>query len=364
MMLRSSIAAPVARILGESGKAQPRSSKSNNIIFHAWVTDFMSPSQFARFSNGEVIDCTDAFYKAQEAAVTVWIAPGSYGLSGLRLLDGRSLVGVSENSVHLHQMTPDKPVIDCRSDEHTGQLSGIHVSGVTLRGHPNATAALFMVAAYQHYAVWRCSFQYVARNSFRALEIQGADAANVFYSRFDVTSEGTQDTAALVNGGTYNSFRLFLTKCSSLAMDDSSANAYIRAITENCMIFRGQNNRIWPTIEELPTGAAAKVGIEDRGYGNTFENPTVIVSTEGVLDYAFKPFSNSIFVNPQIIGKQAAVLHPFDRGIGEGFTVIGGRSQAKNVVEKTYDNSSKENLFESITFIGESTGIKSAVKSD
>lgn len=322
------------------------------------VTDFLSPMQLEQVKSGRLTDCTAAFSQAQQAAALVRIPPGRYGLANLRLHDGITLTGVGSNTVRIDQLSSTLPAIACVSDEASGQLSGITLERVTVHGHPHATVAAVLVAAYKQYAVWRSRIEFVARNTFRALEIQGADAANVFHCHFEVTSEGTSDTAVLVNGGTYNTIRVFVTKCYSWGIQDSSANSEIRAIAENCMIFRGQNNRIFATLEEIPYKPASDAGIEDKGFGNTFDNPTVIMSTDGKLEYGFRPFSNSVFINPQIIGKKGAVRHPFSLGIAEPMTIIGGRSEAAQFIEDTYDGSSERGASKLVTMLGGSTGIR------
>jgi hypothetical protein len=321
------------------------------------VTDFLSPAQLEQVRAGGLIDCTEAFARAQLTATVIRIPPGRYGLANLRLHNGITLVGAATNAVRIDQLSAALPAIACVSDEASGQLSGVIVEKITVYGHPSATVAAVLIAAYKQYAVWRSRIEIVAHNTFRALEVQGADAANVFYCQFEVISEGTRDIAILVNGGTYNSIRAFVTKCRSWAIDDSSANAEIRAIGENCMIFRGQNNKIFATLEEIPFNPASDVGVEDKGFGNTFDNPTVIMSTDGKLIYGFKPFSNSVFINPQIIGKKGAVKYPFALGIGEQFTIIGGRSQSSGYIEDVYDNSSDKAAEKMVIIIGGSTGL-------
>lgn len=321
------------------------------------VTDFLSPEQWAQVRAGRPTDCTLAFTDAQRAAPVIWVPPGRYGLTNLRLRDGVSLLGAGSNVVRIDQAAADQPAIACLSDEASGQLSAIVVNGMTIHGHPQASVTAVLVAAYKQYAIWRSKFEYVARNTFRALEIQGADAANVFHCHFHVTSEGTRDTAVVVNGGTYNTLAIFATQCRTWAIDDSSANSEIRAIGENCMIFRGQNNRIRPTLEEIPYTPASDTGIEDKGFGNTFETPTIIMSQLNKLKYGFKPFSNSVFINPQIIGLKDAVIHPFALGIAESLTIIGGRSQARHPIEETYNGTSDRSARELVTMIGGSTGL-------
>lgn len=316
------------------------------------VTDFMTAAQVASSRSGSMVDCTEAFERAQQTSQNIWIPPGRYGLADLRLKNGVSLLGAGPEAVRIDQVAADRPCIDCVSDAETGQLAGINFAGASLHGHPRASVAVLRVAAGGAFAVWRSAFDYFAKDCFRALEIEGHDAANVFRCTFNVTAVGTRDIGVLITGGVYNDLNLFVSQCDSWAVDDSSTSSSIRAIAENCMIFRGQNNQIWATLEEIPRGPANDVGIEDRGHGNLYFTPTVILTTTAKLAYAFRPFSHTTFLNPQIIGEPKAIGQPFAPNIDAPFTVIGGRNGTHRGIGTAFDGHNAERNASLVNLVG------------
>ncbi|WP_375426902.1 hypothetical protein [uncultured Sphingomonas sp.] len=317
------------------------------------IRDFLDGAQRAAAATAQPLDCTAAFTRALASGSQVFVDPGRYALDALRLPNGSRLIG-APGSV-LHQASPTRPAIACISDVASGQLADLLIEGVTMVGHPKATAPLLLLEARGGFAIWRSRFRYFARDSFRALEIQASDANNVFECEIEVVSEGTRDTAVLVRGGVYNRYHLFLTQTTGWALDDASGGSAIRVVAENSVIFRGQINQITAQVEGIASPkAASEAAIIDRGFGNTFiaAGVNIPIKDAGKLRYAFQAFQRSIFINPQIIGA-GAPPHPFGPTSNLPFTVIGGRSGSRYPVDATFDGSDPDHDPRNITFVGD-----------
>jgi hypothetical protein len=318
------------------------------------VWRFLSETQIVRCRAGELVDCTAAFEAAQVAAPSVLVPPGTYGLAGLRITSGRSIIGFGEEATILAQLDPTLPAIDCRSDEQVGQLIGVELLNFTVRGHPRAQRSAVLVAAYGTWAVLRSRFSFYAKNTLTALEVQGADAANVYRCQFQVVSENTRGRAVFLNGGGYNSFDLFLTQCGDWALDMGSSGSSVRVVSDNCIIINGQNNLVWAQVEEIHSvRAPSQTAIADRGYGNTFFTPCVNISPSSAakLTFAFKAFHRTIFLNPQIIGSKT-LPHPFEPS-SQPFSVFGGRATTLNKMEAIFNGHADDRMLSRITFVGD-----------
>lgn len=325
----------------------------------AWVSvaTFLSPSQRAAAAAGKTVDCTDAFIAAFAQRSHVWVPPGRYGVSTIRLRSGEALIGSGNEATVIEQLIADQPAITCIADASTGQIAGVTLAGIHVAGHAKATGCAVRVAGHGPYAVWRSSFQFFASHTYTALEI-GIDNTNVFRCDFDVVSENTRGTAVVVRGGVYNRYRYFLTQTAGMALEDHSGSSEIEAITESCMIFHGQINRVWATIEALVAlPVPSQILIEDRGFQNRFYSPTVNLRAEdrGKCIYAFAPFAGSIFDDPQILGRDT-VEHPFAPS-PYGFTVTAGRSEAAQPIEAVYDGREPARNLRNVAFVGINQGL-------
>ena len=304
-----------------------------------------------------VVDATAAFTSAQGTGdVQVFIPPGTYKLNGLRILDGVSLVGAGKSAVRIDQAVAGTPAINCTSDASVGQLKNLELSGFTVYGATSATVAAVLVAAAGAFAIWNSTFEFSAKNTFRALEIQASAANNVFQSKFTVQSEGTTSTAVLANGGVYNLFDLFLTQCASFALvETGSFNCtYIRLVTDNCWTSSGQNTVfIGPSVEEIHSAVAPSATVIGlSGFNQTLILPTVILNAANALKVTtvLAPFSGTNLINPRFL---CAVTNPFS-GNSLNWTLIGpGQSNCTNKVEVVYDGTLDTKNLRNITFVGD-----------
>ena len=303
-----------------------------------------------------VVDATSAFTSAQGTGnVFVYIPSGTYKLNGLRILNGVSLVGAGKSAVRIDQAVAGTPAIDCTSDVSVGQLKNVNLSGFTVYGATSATVAAVLVAAYGAYAIWNSTFDFSAKDTYRALEIQAATANNVFQSKFTVQSEGTSSTAVLANGGVYNLFDLFLTQCASYALSDSGFNCtYVRLATDNCWTSSGQNTVfINPTVEEIHSAIApSSTVIGLSGFNQTLINPTVILNAANALKVStvFAPFAGTNLTEPRFL---CAVTDPFAAST-QIWTLIGpGQNECTNKIEVVYDGSLDTKNLRNVTFVGD-----------
>lgn len=321
------------------------------------VATFLSEAQRAAVYSGRTVDCTDAFVAAFVKGQHVWVPPGRYGVATIRLRSGEALIGAGSEATIIEQMVADQPAITCIADASTGQIAGVVLAGVHVTGHLKASCSAVRIAGLESYAVWRSSFQFFASQTYTALEI-GIDNTNVFRCDFDVVSENSRGTAVVVRGGVYNRYRYFLTQTMGMALEDHSGSSEIDAIAESCMVFHGQINRIWATIEAfVASPVPSRTVIEDRGFHNRFYSPTVNLRAQdkGKCTYAFAPFSGSIFDDPQIIGRDT-IEHPFAPS-PYGFTINGGRSEAAQSIEATYDGRDAAHNLRNVTLAGANQGL-------
>lgn len=316
------------------------------------VDGFLSPAQRAAALTDTPVDCTDAFVRALAANRSLTVGPGRYLLNALRLPNGARLAGAPGATIG--QARADRPAIHCLSDPSSGQLADIEVTGFRAVGHPQARSPVLLVEARGAFAIWRSRFELVVEKSFRALQIEAADANNIFECTFEIRSEETSDIAVLVHGGVYNRFHLFLTRARMRALDDGSNGSSIRVVADNSIVIRGQTNQVMAVVEAIASPRVADDAlITDRGFGNIFIGPQVNVLSgdKGKVRYAFAAFERTVFVSPQIIGD--GVPHPFAPTSNLPFTVIGGRSGAPNKIEATFNGADPDHDLRNITFVGD-----------
>lgn len=304
-------------------------------------------------------DATTAFTNAQTASKNVYIPPGTYLLNGLRIQNGVNLIGAGKSAVRINQSVAGTPAINCTSDVSTGQLKNIVLSGFTVYGATSASVAAVLVAAYGAYAIWSSTFDFFASNTFRALEIQGNDASNVFWCEFKITSENTSDVAVIGNGGVYNKFSLFLTQCyKSAYVGNQSAAIFNHLVTEGPITVSDQNSTFNNcTVENMPQFVGTtSYAIQDSGFNNVWNTPLVILSTVSAAKITvavFKPFFGTIIKAPRFLMAGTAVANPFGTN-ANSWTIIGpGQNGCTNKIETVYDGSVDIKNLRNVTFVGD-----------
>lgn len=304
-----------------------------------------------------VADSTTAFTNAQGSGdVLVYIPPGTYKLNGLRIRNGVSLVGANKRAVLLYQAVAGTPAINCTSDASVGQLKNINLSGFTVVGAPSATVTAVLVAADGVYAVWNSTFDFSAQDTFRAIEVQAVTSNNVFQSKFTVQSETTSGTAAVINGGVYNLFDLFLTNCASYSLvETSSFNCtFNRFAADNCFTSSGQNPVfINATVEEIHSAVAPSSTVVNlNGFNQTLINLTVILNNVNAakVTTVLTPFFGTSLIEPRFL---CAVANPFAES-NQTWTIVGpGQSNCTNKIEVIYDGTTSVKNLRNVTFVGD-----------
>ena len=321
------------------------------------LQEFVSVLDFGADPTG-LTDSTTAFTNAQLASKNVYIPPGTYLIDNLRIQNKVNLIGAGKEVSVLKQGSTGNPAINCLSNITTGQLISLNLSNFGVEGKTGATVAAVLVAAYGAYAIYRSNFDFIVQNSYRALEVQGASANNVFNCSFKLNSVTTTNTAVLLNGGVYNLFDFFLVGCQNgRALSEAGfQNTFIRLVSDGQIASSGQDTVfINPTIEEwagtsLPTEAAFVLS----GFNQNLINPTLILNTanSAKVGYAFQPFSQTIFNAPRILVDGAVLLNPFTENTNI-FTIIGpGQNTCNNTMETIYNNADNARDLRKVNFVG------------
>lgn len=309
-----------------------------------------------------VSDSTAAFVSAQAASKNVFAPPGTYLLDNLRIQDRVQIIGAGYENTIFKQANAGRPAINCLSDVTTGQLSSLNLKNFKVEGATSATVSAVLVAAFGVYAVWKSNFDFVGSLTYRALEVQAADANNVFRCSFKITSQDTTNTAVLVNGGTYNSFDLFLTNCASGKALNFVGQAcfFERCVADGQLFFAGNQTVINnATVEEWPGSDVLSetypAAIVSNGFTDTFINPLIILNAASAakVSYAFRPFDNTIYINPKIIASTLA--NPFMADNSEKFLIMGpGESNTVNKMNTVFvDTASTTTTLRRVSFIGD-----------
>jgi len=328
----------------------------------AWVRDYSGPVNVLWFGADVTgsSDSTTAFTISKVVSPYLEIPAGTFILDDYRLTNGETWKTAGYAETRIQQGSTGNPAINCTSDITVGQLSGISLTGFTVLGKAAATVTAVLVAADGIYAVWRCVFDFVATNTFRALEIQGPDASNVFTSSFKVNSNGTSDDAVLINGAVYNDYELFLTQCSTYALNSSQTSARFNQLTTGGPIRVTDQNSIFisPTVENISSfvGTIANV-FYDGGFNNEYVQPRVVMSTDSaakVTGTVFRAFSDTIYRQPRINMLGTAVDSPFS-STGLPFVIEGsGQNGCTNKLNTIYTDGNDSSLnLRSVSFIGD-----------
>lgn len=282
--------------------------KSGELADSVNVMDFMTEAQIADVRAGTAsMDVTSAWAKAQNAANLIRVPSGTYLLNDFRFKTNKVFVGEGYQSSIIKQKSANKPAINCLSDASSGQLWGVGLRQVQVVGAPGAKVAAVLVAAYGAFAVFRSEFDFAAGNTFRALEIQAADANNVFECKFKVSSQTTSGTAVLTNGGVYNEFDFFLTNCASYALQDTSWDSFFtKVISDGVQVYSGQNNLINKAVVEAihADKAPVEAAINVLGFNNTLVRTgiTTVANAKCGTGYYFNATTSTV-VGMRIIGK-------------------------------------------------------------
>jgi len=329
----------------------------------------VNPKDYGAIGDG-VTDDTAAFNLAQAASKNIYVPPGTYLVDNFFVATQVQLIGAGYGNTFFKQKTTGSPAIYILADATQGQIENITCSGFTVIGKTGATVAAFIVAGYSTYAVFRCKFDYVASLTFRALEVQGAAANNVFRCEFKVTSQDTTGTSILMTGGVYNTFDLVLANCQSgKAVDYTGASSLFTKVTADAQLkFAGLNNTITNASVEswgLNGTASSIIGdpypaaLVDLGFNNVYINPQVnftgVASINTKVTYAVQPFNGTLYVDLDIIGN--GLTNPIAATNAFPFTLINAYSSGctNNMDTLFVDTNSTSTTLRRVSFVGDCT---------
>ena len=329
----------------------------------AWVRDYdgaVNVKWFGATGDG-VTDDTTAFTKASAVTPEIRIGNGTFVLDDYRITNGEVWLCAGAENTKIQQGSTGNPAINCTSDASVGQLGGVSLTGFKVLGKASATVTAVLLEALGIFAIWRSNFDYVAWDTFRALEIQGPTASNVFICDFKVNSNKTSDIAVLVNGAVYNKYELFLTECKKYALYSTQASAVYTQLVTDGPIWTADQSSLFssPTIE----GIGSFVGtvdylFYDQGFNNEYNQPRYIGSDSDVAKITtgiFRPFSGTVYRQPRINMLGAlAVANPF---VGSTFSWVlegPGQNGCTNTINILYGdtNDDSKNL-RFVSFIGD-----------
>lgn len=306
-----------------------------------------------------VADSTAAFTLAQTLSKNVFVPPGSYSIDNLRIKSEVNLIGAGRGNTILRQRAAGNPAINCISDVTTGQLFQLNLSKFSVVGHASATVTAVRVGANSPYVVTRSSFDFEVSNCYRALEIIGADAQNVYLCDFTIYTSSTSNTAIVITGGTYNTYDFTGNAClNGRALSATGFNCtFTRCVFEGQIASSGQNDVfINPTIEEW-TGTAlpAEAAFNLSGFNQNLINPTLILNTanSAKVGAAFQPYSQTILNGPRILVDSAVLATPCF-ATPEKWTLIGpGQNGCTNKLEAVYTGADANRDLRNVGLLGD-----------
>lgn len=307
-----------------------------------------------------VADSTAAIQAAQQASKYVYCPPGDYSIAGLRIYDQVNLFGAGYENTRFLQRDPNQPAINCLSDASVGQLLSLRLENFGVVGHASATVAAVKIEALGVYAIYRSHFDMIISQCYQALNMQANTANNVFYCTFKIDVVGTQTTAVVLNGGTYNLYDFFIAGVGGtgrMMQHNGFNNTFVRLVGDGTIFCDGQNIvYIAPAIEEFHAATLTDdFAIGLSGFNQTLITPTVILNpTNSVkITYCIYPFAQSLIVNPRIIVN--GTLNPFGP-VAQDWTLQGpGENSCVNKMNVVYDGSDASKDIRRVDRVGDVT---------
>jgi hypothetical protein len=327
------------------------------------LRDVVSVLDFGADPTG-VADSTAAIQAAQQASKYVYVPPGDYSVSGLRIYNKVNLIGAGYENTRFIQRVANVPAINCTSDATVGQLLSLRLENFGVVGHASATVAAVKIEALGAYAIYRSHFDMIISQCYQGLNMQANTANNVFYCTFEMDIVGTQTTAVVLNGGSYNTYDFFIAQIGNARMIEHGGfnNTFIRLVGEGQVFCSGQNIiYLSPTIEELINTPPTPYGFYLSGFNQTLITPTLILNATSStkIDYCIRPFSGSLVINPRFLVN--GTLHPFGAAASQNWTLQGpGQNNCVNKMETVYDGSDSSTDLRLVTVVGDVSGFVTA----
>jgi hypothetical protein len=325
-------------------------------------TDFVSVKDYGAVGDGTTDD-TAAFTAAAAANKSLYAPPGTYKLTNWQPINGTVLRGAGYASTFIKQGATGSPAIFINNGD--VNWDSLEFIGFTLTGATSATVAAFQITPGTAGAVWKCKFDFVAKNCYQAFNVT-CSGTNFFTNEVKIYSETTTIMAVYIQSGTYNRYDFFLTQClNSVALYHSGFNDTVYAVADGQLQLAGRYcTYISPTVEYIygPALAAGQAAIKVMDENSTLIDAVVNLPSDGAskITYAFQPGYRSTFINPNVINIGSPILaNPFALNYSSGatWTMIGGRSNCTNLIETIYDDSDNAHSLRYVTMIGDVSSI-------
>jgi hypothetical protein len=217
-----------------------------------------------------------------------------------------------------------------------GQIVSSKFLRFQVKGATSPTVPAVMVAATTPYVVNKCEFDFIALNTFNALQITDTFSNEVYSNVFKVDSYNTVGTA-FITMGVYNTFDLTAVECASgVGISDTSINStFFRAVTDGMQTYGGQNCTILnPTVETI-YGTHPYTALEFTGYNHVVVNPTLtnVASPTLTSGYGMVIYNEHTIIHPTIWGTNYPT-YPFNiNSSGGASTIIGGNCECGIKIE-------------------------------
>lgn len=323
------------------------------------MADVVSVLDFGADPTGST-DSTAAIQAAQQASKYVYCPPGDYSVSGLRIYNKVNLIGAGYENTRFLQRNPAQPAINCLSDATVGQLLSLRLENFGVVGHASASVEAVRFEALGAYAIYRSNFDFIIGSCYQAVNMQAYPANNIFYCSFKFDIVNTVTTSVVINGGSYNTFDMFIAAVgnSRMLQHEGFGNVFTRLIGEGQIYCTGQSTTyISPTIEEILTAPPTPHAIYLNGTNQVLLSPNIILNaaSSANVTYCIRPFSKSWIANPRFLVN--GTLHPFDKVTGSvDFTLQGpGQNNCVNKMETIYTGSASDNDLRGVAKIGDLT---------
>jgi hypothetical protein len=305
------------------------------------LSQYVSVKDFGAVGDG-IADDTAAIQAAQQASKFVYVPPGDYSVSGLRIYDQVNLMGAGYENTRFLQRSAGQPAINCLSDATVGQLLSLRLENFGVVGHASASVAAVKIEALGVYAIYRSHFDMIISSCYQALNMQASTANNVFYCTFQMDIVGTQTTSVVLNGGVYNTYDFFIVGAANGRVIEHGGfnNLFTRLVTDGQIVCTGQNiTYLGLSLEELPNTPPTPVGIVLGGFNQVLITPTIILNPTNStkITHCIQPFASSLIINPRFL--VTGTLNPFTAN-DNNWTLQGpGQNQCVNKMETVYTGS-------------------------
>jgi hypothetical protein len=273
----------------------------------AKLRETVSVKDFGAVGDG-VTDDTAAIQAALVASRRVYAPAGTYKITNLRWLSGRTLYGDGCSATFIQQGAANQYAINMLSNadsvggETVGQILDPALIDVGFIGAAAASVACLNMEANGVFAIFKPKIRISVKDSYAAIRAECASANAIFFGEIWCESNNTTGTA-FTTGGVYNDWRLFATGTmnGNAIHSVTDFDSRFSVISDGRQLYSGQNNEINAKIEAW-AGTAVSEAIKVEGFNNRLINPVVINVPNAKSPYAFGLFNTTTVIGMRVIG--------------------------------------------------------------